>query len=87
MANMPICEHSSTAKRLRFFKGAAFKSVDPQAPKWKFHIESLCANCGKHLKFLPQTPELIEEINENLLIENFLEGRENNQEDNQMSVD
>ena len=73
---MIICEHKAKALKLRFFKGAAFFSSEKDSPKWKFHIEEICADCGKHLRFVPQTLELIESLNGRLLIENFLEGRE-----------
>jgi hypothetical protein len=67
-----MCEHTQKAKVLRFFENAAYKSSDPAAPKWKFHVEEVCSGCGKHLQFMPQTPELIQELNGRLLITNFL---------------
>lgn len=70
------CEHTQTAYKLRFFANARYVSSDVRAPKWAFHVEKVCAGCGKHLAFVEQTPELIEDLNGRLLIQNFLEGRE-----------
>jgi hypothetical protein len=69
------CSHKNKAERLRFFSNAEYKSFDRAAPKWAFHIEQLCADCGLHLSFLKQDKALIEGLNGRLLIENFLEGR------------
>lgn len=69
------CTHKNKAKRLRFFSNAEYKSPDKRAPKWTFHIEQICMDCGKHQAFLKQDRALIEKIDGHLLIENFLDGR------------
>lgn len=62
--------------KLRFFKNAACVQKSPADPKWKFHVESVCVDCGRSLGWLEQTQGLIDKLNGRLLISNFLEGRE-----------
>lgn len=70
------CSHKNKAMKLRFFSGAAYRSKDKTAPRWRFHVQSVCADCGKHLKFLAQEPALIQQLDKNILIPDFLEGRQ-----------
>jgi hypothetical protein len=58
-----MCECKKKWYVLRFFSNAEYKNRDVYAPKWAFHVESICGDCKKHIGFEPQTKELIEKLN------------------------
>jgi len=39
---------------------------NPITPKYTFHLKALCSGCGKYLKFIKQTDEIISQINSRL---------------------
>jgi hypothetical protein len=70
------CLHNhGTVLKLRFFEGARYYSKDKTAPRWRFHLEKVCASCGRHIQFVKQEEDFIKKLDKSILVPDYISTR------------
>jgi pimeloyl-CoA synthetase len=69
-----ICNHCNSENTTYTVKLVATNRQDQFYPKYIPQIKATCTDCGKYIKFVSQTPELIEKVNKHLETSVFIDG-------------
>lgn len=57
------CPQCNSKERIFSLKIIPTNRTDPFWPKYIPQIKEICCNCGSYIRFVPQTQELIENLN------------------------